>query len=578
MTYDQLVAEVVADSRISTVAYLPELLLVVTIAILLLLRVCGGTWIKPSTVAALGTAAALVAAWLDWQTGSYFAREHLGDEIFTGMLVYDRLTLFWRLVLIGFTLLFIWLTRLTGVPDLEDGPDIYTLVLSSTLGFCTMATSQHLMMVFLGLELASVPVYVLAGLQKNRRKSSEAALKFAIFGVAAASVFLYGLSLVAGVLGSVHIPTMAERLATIIADPAAGDRTLVLVLGAVMIFAGLAFKLSAVPFHFWCPDVFEGATAEIDGFLSVASKAAALALLIRLVLGFGGEAWVTPAVIDTQVATTAAADLGSTAVSGDSVAAAEPAAAEGDRTPVAAAAAAPASIVDKLAPVRSFLVAVLSLMAAATMTFGNLAAYGQTNIKRLLAYSTIAHAGYMIVPVAAAVAMLSSNPSGARQAISAVGLYVVTYVFMNLGAFAIVAFIRNQIHSEEIADYAGLVKSCPGLVACLVIILISLVGLPPLAGFFAKYSIFAAAAEAQLWSLVVLGVLNTVVSLFYYLRVVKVMTIDREPADRLPIELPLLFSPTGRFALLLTAPLVLLILGWDQLARWTQLATLQLFP
>jgi NADH-quinone oxidoreductase subunit N len=193
-----------------------------------------------------------------------------------------------------------------------------------------------------------------------------------------------------------------------------------------------------------------------------------------------------------------------------------------------------------LAPIRSFLVKLLAVVAAITCTFGNLTAYGQTNIKRLLAYSTIAHAGYMMMAVAAAVQLAGNDPEGARAAVSALVFYLGVYVFMNLGAFSIVAFLRNSIGSEEIADYAGLIRSAPVTTVMLTIIMISLLGLPPLAGFFGKlfvfYALVAAGGPWMIGLLVIAGI-NTVISLIYYLRVVKTACMDPEPAGREPISL-----------------------------------------
>ena len=212
------------------------------------------------------------------------------QEIFTGMLVYDSLTVFFRMFLLAFAFWFIILVRMTGLADKQDGQDFYSLLLGSTLGMCLMASANHLMTVFLAVEMASVPSYVLAGILKGRRRSSEAALKYAVYGAGAAGVMLYGISLLAGLLGTAHLPTIAAKLAAmdIPAMVAGGEHAgtlMVLALAGLMIMVGLAFKLSAVPFHFWCPDVFEGASAEVDAFLSVASKAAAMALLVRVALG-----------------------------------------------------------------------------------------------------------------------------------------------------------------------------------------------------------------------------------------------------------------------------------------------------
>ncbi|HWA98626.1 MAG TPA: proton-conducting transporter membrane subunit, partial [Pirellulales bacterium] len=226
---------------------------------------------------------------------------------------------------------------------------------------------------------------------------------------------------------------------------------------------------------------------------------------------------------------------------------------------------------DNLSPARRFIVGLISLLSALTCTFGNLAAYGQTNMKRLLAYSTIAHAGYMMMPVAAAVALLDTDPAMAEDAISALCFYVGVYLFMNLGAFAIVAFLRNAMRTEEIADYAGLIRRAPGIVLCLSVILISLLGLPPLAGFWPKALAFYSLVTAKLYVLLVIGGLNTVISLFYYLRVVKIMTLDPEPADRLPVQFSLV-TTEGVYAVLITLPTIALGIGWDGLNRWAQAA------
>jgi NADH-quinone oxidoreductase subunit N len=285
---------------------------------------------------------------------------------------------------------------------------------------------------------------------------------------------------------------------------------------------GLAFKLSAVPFHFWCPDVFEGASAEVDAFLSVASKAAAMALLVRVVLGVstaGDGDVATPIAHRTVPAHTVSFLQQDGAAANDAEAAA-------DATPES---------LQPLSPVRTFIVRLLAVIAAITCTFGNLTAYGQTNIKRLLAYSTIAHAGYMMMAVAAAVQLAGSDPVGARQAVSALVFYLGIYVFMNLGAFAIVAFLRNTIGSEEIVDYGGLIRSAPMTGVMLTLIMISLLGLPPLAGFFGKlfvfYSLVVAGGPWMIGLLVIAGI-NTVISLIYYLRVAKTVCIDPEPEDR----------------------------------------------
>jgi len=296
-------------------------------------------------------------------------------------------------------------------------------------------------------------------------------------------------------------------------------------LGGLMTMVGLAFKLSAVPFHFWAPAVFEGAPAGVGAFFSIASKAAAVALLTRLALIFSGGLL--------------------------------PAADHGFAAGVAA-----------LAPVRFYLASLIALLAAVTCTFGNLAAYGQTNIKRLLAYSTIAHAGYLMMPVAAAVVLAGDVEHRARtiDAVAALIVYLGVYLFMNFGAFAIVAFVRNARGSESIADYAGMVRRSPAVAVAMAVILFSLVGLPPLAGFSAKFAAFAALLDAKLYLLLVIGGLNTVVSLFYYLRVVKVMMLEAEPEEQPAPDIPLLSVP-GVYAVVLAGAMFLIFVRWGGL--WT---------
>jgi len=355
-----------------------------------------------------------------------------------------------------------------------------------------------------------------------------------------------------------------------------------------MVMVGLAFKLSAVPFHFWAPDVFEGATAEVAAFLSIASKTAALALLVRLTLGLG--------YVDPSLSLTAQppASVGNAlcGVPGDARGPSAGArnATEGVPyrltppdghavlTPVAARRE-PRVLVTAALPAldtaRKFIAGLVALLAAVTCTFGNLAAYGQTNIKRLLAYSTIAHAGYMMMPVAAAVTLAGSDRTAALAAVAGLAFYAGIYLFMNLGAFAFAAFLRDAIGSEQIADYAGLVRRSPGMAVLFAIVLFSLVGLPPLAGFAAKFTIFASlfhADQPALLALLVIGALNTVVSLFYYLRIVKVMMLEPEPAQRPAPQIPL-WSPTGVYALVITSPLLVLGIWWDGLFHWASAAT-----
>ena len=520
---------------VSLPLFRPELCLAATVVLLLLCRMLPVLRHADSALVALGGVAfGLWYAWSDLKAlpagGDLLAGR---QELFTGLLVYDSLTAYIRLLLMGFLALYIVFTKVSGIPDREDGADFYTLVLGATLGMCLMASANHLLMLFMAVEMASVPSYALAGLLKGRKPSSEAALKYAVYGAGAAGIMLYGLSLLAGVLGTCHLPSMAAELAKVAHVGSDGGSVMVLSLGGLMMAVGLAFKLSAVPFHFWCPDVFEGAAAEVGAFLSVASKAAAMALLLRVCFSLG-----VPSGGEAAAQTLAA--LGET---------------------------------------RHFMVYVVALMAAVTCTLGNLAAYGQTNMKRLLAYSTVAHAGYLMMGVAAAIAMAGVTVAGTRDAVTAVAFYLATYVFMNLGAFAIVALLRNTLRSEEISAYAGLVRSSPGIVVAMAVVLVSLIGLPPLAGFVSKFLVFSSLVQAisagaerpLMLVLLVVGGLNTVISLFYYLRVLKVMTFDPPPAERATEAFPLVSLP-GAVVTALVVPVVALGLFWSGLYAAAQLA------
>jgi len=579
-----IVSHLIYDTKDTSLwAFRPELVLCATIVLMLLIRVLGlGRFVNSCYLALIGSGVALwLAAPWDLIVGDNPVTR---TEIFTGMLVYDTFSIYVRSVLLLFAVLFTIFTRLSGLPDREDGPDIYTLVLGATLGMCLMASANHLLMVFMAVEMASVPSYALAAMLKGRKKSSEAALKYAVYGAGTSGIMLYGISLVSGLLHSAHFPTMAVQLAERLPQFASGE-VMVLALGGLMIMVGLAFKLSAVPFHFWCPDVFEGATAEVNAFLSVASKAAALALLVRVAIGFG--AFAPESEIENQPLAVAeslsviASEAGPSASSiaffalNDETETDEPEIDDKKSKTVTPKTESPDRLA-ALAPVRSFIGKLVAFFAVLTCTFGNLAAYGQTNIKRLMAYSTIAHAGYMMMAIPAVMVMAGSDPTGAQNAVAALCVYIFVYLFMNLCAFSIIAFLRNAMWSEEIADYAGLIKRCPLTTICLSTVMFSLVGLPPLAGFIGKFAIFAsladgfqsssAAGHPEYYLLVVLlaGGMNTAISLFYYLRVVKTMTMDPEPPDRPPFSFSTI-SIQGAFIWLTAIPVVLLFFAWNWL-------------
>ena len=487
MTFDALLGHLIENSKTSVVLFLPELTLCATIVVLLLFRLANlDRFARPVAISLLGGVVALIIAgkeFYDLSSGTSSP-----EPIFTGVLLFDQFTVFFRLFLIAFVIFVTGLTALSGIPDYEDGPDFYTLLFGATIGMLLMASANNLLILFLGVEMASVPSYALVGFLKGRRLSSEASLKFVIYGAGAAGVMLYGISLLAGLLGTASFSEMSTRIAGLIGTAGMGDPTVrTVLLGAMMVLVGLAFKLSVVPFHFWCPDAFEGAAAEVAGYLSVASKAAAFALLIRF--------------CRTIV---------------------------GDHT-------------GGLANLNYDLGVGLGLVAALTATFGNLAAYAQTNVKRLLAYSTIAHAGYMLMAVAAMMVILNGPhtpnvhiEAEATRAVEGLLYYLCVYLFMNLGEFGVVALIRNEIFSEQIEDYAGLAEQAPRYCICMTVCLISLIGIPPFGGFFAKWVIFSSLLQAGyvnriMWVILVIGGVNTVFSLFYYVRILRAMYISPRP-------------------------------------------------
>ena len=488
-----------------------ELWLSGSIVAMLLLRLFGLDRVVPTFLVGLIGAAA--AGWVSFgQFGDLISQPGESVTFFGDMLRHDLFSVFFRIFLSLFLILTIALTVLTGIPDNEDAPDFYTLLLGATIGMMLMASANNLLMLFLGVEMASVPSYVMVGFLKGRKDSSEAALKYVVYGAGAAGVMLYGISLIAGVLGTGDMTALAERLQVVTSSDMAGlgdPEVRTVALGVMLVMVGLAFKLSLVPFHFWCPDAFEGAAAEVAGYLSVASKAGAFGLLVRFCVGLTG-------VHATQELMTAFG-LG------------------------------------------------LGVIGIVTATYGNLAAYGQRNLKRLFAYSTIAHAGYMVMAVAALLVMANSNQAGQlsdeiNKSVGGLLYYLAVYLFMNLGAFAVIAFVRNYTFSEDIDSFKGLAGQSSVLCVCMTVCIASLIGIPPLGGFLAKWAVFIAVFQAgQIhWAMYVVlafAGLNTVFSLFYYVRVLKAMYLEERPASMPKVALP---SMEGSYVMVLAAMVFLL--------------------
>ncbi|HRK19146.1 MAG TPA: NADH-quinone oxidoreductase subunit NuoN [Hyphomicrobiaceae bacterium] len=351
-------------------------------------------------------------------------------------------------------------TLLLSFNDMREGKylkfEYPVLVVLATVGMMMMISANDLISLYLGLELQSLALYVMAAFKRDDVQSSEAGLKYFVLGALSSGMLLYGASLVYGFAGS----TKFADIATVALQPAAG-RNIGLIFGLVFILVGLAFKISAVPFHMWTPDVYQGAPTPVTAFFAAAPKAAAFALLTRVMVGaLGGmkPQWQQ----------------------------------------------------------------VIVFISIASMILGAVAAIGQINIKRLLAYSSIANMGFVLVGLAAASA----------EGIEGVLVYLAIYLVMTLGAFAVVLGLRTEKGGvEEIEDLSGLSQTNPGAALAMALMMFSLAGIPPLAGFWGKYYVFLAAVKAQLWPLAVLGVIASVIGAYYYLRIIKVMYFD-EPKVR----------------------------------------------
>ncbi|MCC6909349.1 MAG: NADH-quinone oxidoreductase subunit N [Phycisphaerales bacterium] len=387
-----------------------------------------------------------------------------------GMVVVDQFALSVKIIIYIFTLLVIilWSNVTRNQVRLTDGPDYVSLVLSGALGMSLMASASNFLMVFLAIEAASFPSYALAGFNKQTRRSSEASLKYVLIGAASSALMLYGLSMLYGYYGTLDLVPIAQRVAE-------DGMSVGLLLGVFGLLIGIGFKLSAVPIHFWCPDVFEGASIEITTFLSVASKAGAIALLVRIMMTLGHFS------------------------SGEHA--------------------------------RQILIGIgtfVGLVGVITATWGNLAAYYQTNIKRLLAYSSIAHAGYMIMLAGLLTASMDNmQPTEVAYALL---FYLIVYACMNLGAFAVASVIARESGSESLDEYAGLGQRNAFLAVAMGCFLLSLFGMPLTGGFWGKVRFGFQMWHEGMWWLVVALIINTVFSLYFYLKPIIIM-VWKQPAS-----------------------------------------------
>ena len=450
--------------------FLPELAL--TVALLLVIAVDlastprGGRaneW--PGTLALVGAAGAFaftvglpmfgVRGLLDHTTPSW---------LFGRMLVFDGFSTFFKLLLSLALLAVTWMSL--GSREIRRQPnegEYYVLLLASGLGMFLMAAAGNLLMAYLSLEFVSLTSYVLTGFLRHNRRSGEAALKYLIYGGVASGAMIYGMSWIFGLTGTMDYAGIAQGMNALDASSSGA-----LFLALVLVLTGFGYKIAAVPFHMWAPDVYTGAPIPVTAFLAVGSKAAGFAMLLRFFhFGVGADG--------------------------------------------------PGTVVH-LVPIAEL----AGVICVLTMTLGNLAALSQTNLKRLLAYSSIAHAGYALLGFVVF----------ADAGVQAVIFYLTIYYVMNLGAFWVVMLIANATGSEDIDGYRGLAWRGGAVPAVtLAVFLFSLAGLPPLAGFVGKFYVFAAAVQGKLYGIVLIGVLNSVVSLYYYAGVVRAMFIDQPTAD-----------------------------------------------
>ena len=384
-------------------------------------------------------------------------------EIANGLIAVDRFALFFKIVFLVSAIMTIMMSvRYLEIEGASPG-EYYFLILCATLGMMIMAGGIDLITSFIGLETMAVSFYILTGFLKPNQRSNEAAVKYFLLGAFSLGILLYGMSLLYGLSGSTSLHAMAAVFAGQARDP-------VLVLAVILVVAGMGFKIAAVPFHMWAPDVYEGAPTPITAFLSVGSTAASFAMLLRIF--FEGLPSMTT---DWQL--------------------------------------------------------LFEALAIVTMTVGNVAALTQSNLKRMLAYSSIAHAGYVLIGVVA----------GTPLGVSAMLIYVLIYSFMQLGAFTVIVMMRRaDVVGDELKDFSGLHVRHPVAAFAMLLFMLSLGGIPPTAGFMGKFWLFRAAIESGYVGLAVIAVLNSAISLYYYLRLVVFMYLKTETTGSEPAASPAL--------------------------------------
>jgi len=423
--------------------------------------------------------------------------------LFLDMIVIDPFSSFMKIVIILSTLLVIVASWVNDELENYRKGEYFTIMGIMVMGLFLMTSSVDIIMLYISIEVVSIMSFVLAAYLKLDTRSNEAGLKYVIYGAFSSGVMLFGLSIVYGLAGSTNYFAIQDTLSSL-----DGSANPALIMALLMIFAGFGYKISSVPFHFWTPDVYEGSPSTITAYLSVAPKAAGFAMIIRFF----------HQVFSDSIGLTSNA-IGSTDLPWPEI---------------------------------------IGVLAVVTMTMGNLVAIQQKSIKRMLAYSSIAHAGYMMLAL----------PVLSMEAVESVMIYLFIYVFMNLGAFFIVIFVKNKTGGESFEDFEGLGWKMPIVGAFMTLFMLSLTGLPPTAGFVGKLYIFktlVGAGSEFLW-LVVAGGVNSVISLYYYFHVVKVMFLGGKRSDVIT------YPPSTMFGLMIftAVPSLLLGLYWNPLASWVK--------
>ena len=436
--------------------------------------------------------------------GAIYFQEQRVTTLFTDSIVLDPFASFFKLIIILATIFVSIVSLQSGELKEYRKGEYFTLLGIIVFGLFLMVSTVDLIMVYISIEIVSIMSFVLAGYLKQNTRSNEAGLKYVVYGAFSSGIMLFGLSYIYGLTGSTNYFLIQQAIATM--DASANTA---LFMAMIMVLAGFGYKISSVPFHFWTPDVYEGAPTTITAYLSIAPKAGAFAMMIRFfnqVLADGGA---MGGLDSSSVASLPWANI-------------------------------------------------MSLLAVITMTLGNVVAIQQNNIKRMLAYSSIAHAGYMLLAM----------PVMSGDSVYAIMIYLVMYLFMNLGAFFVVITVKNKTGGETFDDYKGLGWEMPLIGVVMTIFMVSLTGLPPSAGFVGKFYIFASLIKGgnQFYWLVVVGGINSVISLYYYFRVVKVMFLEGERKDTI------LQPPTVMAGMLLATAIPTVILGiyWTPVADWIQ--------